>query len=118
MVTPRFWTAAVAHWLAKSIALSISPSSTYLVVNAAKNVSPAPEESLISTFLTSYVLSLYVHPPAPLVIISLSFSINIYILIAMAFAATITETMVDELDDNLVVPLESGFIGQILSLAI
>jgi len=51
------------------------------------------------------------------VIISLSFSISLYILLVMAFAATITETMIDELDDNLVVPLVSGFIGQILLLA-
>ena len=39
-------------------------------------------------------------------------------LIIMAFAATITETMVDELDDNLIVPIVSGFIGQIFFLAI
>lgn len=52
------------------------------------------------------------------VIISLFFSINIYILIVMAFAATITETMIDELDDNLVVPIVSGFIGQILLFAV
>ena len=52
------------------------------------------------------------------IIISLFFSINIYIPIIMAFAATVTETMVDELDDNLAVPLVSGFIGQILILAI
>lgn len=64
-------------------------------------------------FVTELITNLLVA-----VIISLSFSINIYILIAMAFAATITETMVDELDDNLVVPLVSGFIGQIISLAI
>ena len=48
------------------------------------------------------------------IIISLVFSINIYILIIMAFVATITETLVDELDDNLIVPIVSGFIGQIL----
>ena len=48
------------------------------------------------------------------VIISLIFTINIYIPIIMAFAATISETLVDELDDNLIVPVVSGFIGQIL----
>ena len=48
------------------------------------------------------------------VIISLTFTINIYIPIIMAFAATITETLVDELDDNLIVPIVSGFIGQII----
>jgi len=48
------------------------------------------------------------------IIISLVFSINIYVLIIMAFVATITETLVDELDDNLIVPIVSGFIGQIL----
>ncbi|MDP6600534.1 MAG: CTP--2,3-di-O-geranylgeranyl-sn-glycero-1-phosphate cytidyltransferase, partial [Candidatus Woesearchaeota archaeon] len=51
-------------------------------------------------------------------IISLFFSINIYITIIMAFAATITESLVDEMDDNLMVPIVSGFIGQILLLAI
>ena len=64
-------------------------------------------------FVTELITNLIVA-----VIISLSFSINIYILIVMAFAATITETMVDELDDNLIVPIVSGFIGQILLLAI
>ena len=39
---------------------------------------------------------------------------NIYIIIAMAFTATITETFVSELDDNLFVPLFAGFIGQLL----
>ncbi|MBI2134947.1 CTP--2,3-di-O-geranylgeranyl-sn-glycero-1-phosphate cytidyltransferase [Candidatus Woesearchaeota archaeon] len=48
------------------------------------------------------------------VLISLLFAINIYILIIMAFVATITETMVDELDDNLIVPVVSGFVGQML----
>ena len=64
-------------------------------------------------FVTELITNLIVA-----VIISLSFSINIYIFIIMAFTATITETMVDELDDNLVVPIVSGFIGQILLLAI
>src|SRR3989338_3862082 len=48
------------------------------------------------------------------VAISLAFTINIYIPIIMAFVATITETMVDELDDNLIVPVVSGFVGQLL----
>ena len=48
------------------------------------------------------------------IIISLTFAINIYIPIIMAFTATITEALVDELDDNLVIPLASGFIGQVL----
>ena len=64
-------------------------------------------------FVTELITNLIVA-----VAISLLFSINIYILIIMAFAATITETIVDELDDNLIVPIVSGFIGQILFLAI
>ena len=48
------------------------------------------------------------------VLISLAFTINIYIPIIMAFVATITETLVDELDDNLIVPVVSGFVGQLL----
>ncbi len=48
------------------------------------------------------------------VVISLTFSINIYIPIIMAFVATATETLVDELDDNLIVPIVSGFVGQII----
>jgi len=39
---------------------------------------------------------------------------NIYIIIAMAFTATIIETFVSELDDNLFVPLFAGFVGQLL----
>lgn len=64
-------------------------------------------------FVTELITTLIVA-----VLISLFFSINIYVLIVMAFAATITETMIDELDDNLVVPIVSGFIGQILLLAL
>jgi len=41
---------------------------------------------------------------------------NVYIVLAMAFTATAVETLVDELDDNLLVPLFSGFIGQLLLL--
>lgn len=51
-------------------------------------------------------------------IISLSFSANIYIPLAMAFVATIIETATDEMEDNLMVPLITGFVGQILLLAI
>ena len=38
----------------------------------------------------------------------------IYIILGMAFAATIVETLVDELDDNLLIPIFSGFVGQII----
>jgi len=41
---------------------------------------------------------------------------NIYVILAMAFAATMSEILVDELDDNLVVPIVAGFIGQITAL--
>jgi len=60
-------------------------------------------------FVTELITNLIVA-----VVISLVFSINIYIPIIMAFAATITETLIDEMDDNLIVPIVSGFIGQIL----
>lgn len=43
---------------------------------------------------------------------------NIYIIITMAFTATIIETFVSELDDNLFVPLFAGFAGQLLFLLI
>jgi len=46
------------------------------------------------------------------------FGLNIYLPIAMAFTATIVETLADELDDNILVPLFSGFVGQILFLTI
>ncbi|MEK6943080.1 MAG: CTP--2,3-di-O-geranylgeranyl-sn-glycero-1-phosphate cytidyltransferase [Nanoarchaeota archaeon] len=39
---------------------------------------------------------------------------NIYIILGMAFVATIVETVVDELDDNLLIPLFAGFAGQII----
>ena len=44
------------------------------------------------------------------------FSLNIYIPILMAFTATIVETLLDEMDDNLVVPICAGFVGQIIAL--
>ena len=37
---------------------------------------------------------------------------NIYVILGMAFVATIVETMADELDDNLLIPIFSGFVGQ------
>lgn len=38
----------------------------------------------------------------------------IYIIIGMALVATIVETLVDELDDNLLIPIFSGLAGQII----
>src|SRR3989338_7765523 len=40
---------------------------------------------------------------------------HIYVLVAMAFVATLSEIAVSELDDNLIVPLFSGFVGQLMS---
>ena len=39
---------------------------------------------------------------------------KIYVILGMAFVATIVETLVDELDDNLLIPLFSGFVGQVI----
>ena len=39
---------------------------------------------------------------------------SIYIILGMALVATIVETLVDELDDNLIIPIFSGFVGQII----
>ena len=39
---------------------------------------------------------------------------SFYIIIGMALVATIVETIVDELDDNLLIPIFSGFVGQII----
>lgn len=38
----------------------------------------------------------------------------VYIVLGMAAVATIVETLVDELDDNLLIPIFSGFAGQII----
>lgn len=38
----------------------------------------------------------------------------IYVVLGMAIVATIVETLVDELDDNLLIPIFSGFAGQII----
>ena len=38
----------------------------------------------------------------------------IYVILGMAFAATIVETLADELDDNLLIPIFSGFVGQVI----
>lgn len=39
---------------------------------------------------------------------------SIYVILGMAFIATIVETLVDELDDNLLIPIFSGFVGQVI----
>lgn len=39
---------------------------------------------------------------------------SIYVIFGMAFVATIVETLVDELDDNLLIPIFSGFVGQVI----
>ena len=39
---------------------------------------------------------------------------NIYLILGMALVATIVETLVDELDDSLLIPIFSGFVGQII----
>tara|TARA_Y100000310_G_scaffold314171_1_gene363285 strand:- start:323 stop:904 length:582 start_codon:yes stop_codon:yes gene_type:complete len=39
---------------------------------------------------------------------------NIYIILAMALTATVVETFVNELEDNLFVPLFAGFVGQLI----
>ena len=39
---------------------------------------------------------------------------SLYLVLGMAFVATIVETLVDELDDNLLIPLFAGFIGQLI----
>ena len=38
----------------------------------------------------------------------------IFIILSMALVATIVETLIDELDDNLLIPIFSGFVGQII----
>ena len=37
---------------------------------------------------------------------------SIYVILGMALVATIVETLVDELDDNLLIPIFSGFVGR------
>jgi len=39
---------------------------------------------------------------------------NIYVIIGMAIVATFSEILVEEIDDNLVIPLFSGFVGQLI----
>jgi len=41
---------------------------------------------------------------------------NIYVILAMALIATIAETLVSKIDDNLIIPLFAGFSGQIVLL--
>ena len=38
---------------------------------------------------------------------------NLVIILVMAFTATLVETLVDKLDDNLIIPLFAGFNGQL-----
>ena len=42
---------------------------------------------------------------------------NIYIIIGMSITATLVETLADELDDNLLIPIFAGFAGQIIKMA-
>ena len=42
---------------------------------------------------------------------------NIYIILGMALAAAIVETLVDEMDDNLLIPIIAGFAGQMIKFA-
>ena len=42
---------------------------------------------------------------------------SIYIILGMAITATIVETLVDELDDNLIIPIFAGFVGQIIKFS-
>ena len=39
---------------------------------------------------------------------------RIYVILGMAIVATLVETLVDELDDNLIIPIFSGFVGQVI----
>lgn len=39
---------------------------------------------------------------------------QLYVILAMAITATAVETLVDELDDNLLIPLFAGFVGQVI----
>ena len=39
---------------------------------------------------------------------------RIYIILGMAIVATLVETLADELDDNLLIPIFSGFVGQVI----
>ena len=62
-------------------------------------------------FLTELIVNLIVG-----LSIGFFFSLNIYVPILMAFTATIVETSLDELDDNLIVPICAGFVGQVIAL--
>ena len=48
------------------------------------------------------------------VIVGLIILDSIYVIIGMALTATLVETMIDELDDNLLIPIFSGFVGQFI----
>ena len=43
---------------------------------------------------------------------------SIYVILAMAITATIVETLVDELDDNLIIPIFAGFVGQVVQFSL
>jgi diacylglycerol kinase (CTP) len=60
-------------------------------------------------FISEFVVNLIVG------FIVLSPEYAFYVTITMALVASVVETFVDELDDNFLVPVMSGFIGQILS---
>ena len=43
---------------------------------------------------------------------------NIYVILGMAIVATVVETLVDDMDDNLIIPLFSGFVGQLIAFSL
>ncbi len=52
------------------------------------------------------------------IIVGFIFLESIYVILGMAFTATIVETLVDELDDNLLIPIFSGFVGQVILISL
>ena len=60
-------------------------------------------------FISEFVVNLVVG------FLVLSPTYAFYVTITMATVASVVETFVDELDDNFLIPVMSGFVGQILS---
>tara|TARA_Y100000310_G_scaffold343217_1_gene449840 strand:+ start:1152 stop:1742 length:591 start_codon:yes stop_codon:yes gene_type:complete len=61
----------------------------------------------ISEFIVNLIVGFFI----------LSSYFNIYVILGMALAATFVEILVDELDDNLLTPIITGFVGQIIKFA-
>jgi len=73
-------------------------------------------EGIIAEFLVNIIIGIIIFLTPLISPVSLSLSNSIIIILVMSITATFVETIVSKMDDNLLIPLFSGFNGQIALL--